>query len=82
MLLASMLGSTTMGFGTSHGAQGSRTTLHSTFTPPSLNQAAAMIGNRYRDKRLFTIGFTRPSPNTHQRLFVLRGMSKEWFRVF
>jgi hypothetical protein len=44
MTLASMLGSTTMGFGTSHGAQGSTTTLHSTFTPPSMAAAAAMIG--------------------------------------
>jgi hypothetical protein len=45
MTLSSMLGSTTMEFGTSHGAQGSSTTLHSIFTPPSMHQAAAMIGN-------------------------------------
>jgi hypothetical protein len=44
MTLASMLGSTTTGFGASHGGQGSTTTLHSTFTPPSMHQAAAMIG--------------------------------------
>ena len=44
MTLSSMLGSTTMGFGSSHGAGGSSTTFHSTFTPPSMHQAAAMIG--------------------------------------
>jgi hypothetical protein len=45
MTFSSLLGSTTMGFSSSHVAGGSTTTLRSTFTPPSMHQAAAMIVN-------------------------------------
>ncbi len=45
MTISSMLGSTTMGFGSIHGVGGSSTFLHSTFMPPSMHATAVMIGN-------------------------------------
>jgi hypothetical protein len=49
MTLASMLGSTTMEFASSHGNGGSTTALYSIFTPPSLAQAAAVANATGRD---------------------------------